>query len=202
MNIDDIGQIWREEGTDDFVRRRIEKLSTVRDRATELDARVRRRDLRETLAAVLVIPLCLFWAVRASTPTSALGAVILVIAVAILPFRLRMARRPARDPTLPAGRVVEVEVARLREQERLLGSVLVWHLGPAGIGLILFIGGSALVSPLFKALFTLAVLVGLGLIVVINQRAAQLTIQPLREELESWLSGFEDSGIEGESDAH
>lgn len=202
MNFDDIGRIWREEGTDDFVRRRIDKLSTVRDKATELDARVRRRDLRETLAAILVIPLCIFWAVRASTPISAIGAVILAITVAIAPFRLRMARRPVGDPTLPAGRAVAVEVARLREQEKLLGSVLVWHLGPAAVGFALFIGGSALVSPLHKALFLLVDLMGLGLILLLNRRAVHQKIRPLREELESWLSGFEDSSIEGLSDAH
>lgn len=202
MNFDDIGQIWREEGTDDFVRRRIEKLSTVRDRATETDARVRRRDLRETLAVVLVIPFCIFLAVRASTPISALGAIILAITVAIVPFRVRMARRPARDPTLRADRAIAVEVARLREQERLLGSVLVWHLGPGGIGFILFFGGSALLSPLLKALVALVVLVGVGSILLHNQRAVHLRYQPLREELESWLSGFDNSDIEGVSDAH
>jgi len=202
MNFDDIGRIWREDDTDDFLRRRIERLSTVRDRATELDARVRRRDLRETLAAVLVIPLCILWTIRASTPTSALGAIILAITVAILPFRLRTARRPTKDPTLPASTAVEVEVARLREQERLLDSALVWHLGPAAIGFALFFGGSALISPLSKALFTLLVFVGLGWVLILNRRAVRLRFRPLREELESWLRAFEDSGAEGVSDAH
>ena len=196
MNFDDVGRIWRDEVTGEFRRRRTEDLSSARDRAADLDAKVLRRDLRETIAALIVIPFYIRFAIRASTPISALGAIIVVITAAIVPFRLRMARRPARDLTLPVGRAVEIEVARLRAQERLLGSVLVWYLGPFGIGVILHVVGSAIVSPLFKVLYTLLVLVACGLLLVLNRRVARLKIQPLREELESWLADLEASDLD------
>lgn len=198
MNFEEIGRVWRDAETGDFMRRRIDTLSTARNRATALRRRVKRRDAVETVAALIVIPFLIAGFFVATTPVSAAGAILGLIACIFIPIRIRMARRPAPETTVPVTEAVRLELDHLRSQERLLATVPVWYVAPLVGAMLLFIGGlsvSRLGDPVSWAVrlryMALPVMVSV-LVVVMNRKAAE-RLRPLTREMESWLEALEDS---------
>lgn len=202
MNFDDIGRVWREEGTEDVRRTRIEDLSTVRGRAARLIAGARRSVLVDTVAALLAIPFFTYQAIRAPSALTALGAIIIVIVVVVIPIRLRVIRRAAPDPTLPVRVAVQAEATRLRALERFQRTVE-WYLGPAAVGMILYLAGLSVdivgdpVPVAFRIRMSVLGVAAFGLVIFLNRCSLRLRVQPLREDLESWLTDLEESELDG-----
>ena len=75
-----------------------EMLELVQRRARELRQVVRMRDRIETGVALLMLPLFGWLAVVVRHDLSRVGAVIIAVACALIPLRLRAARKDAADP--------------------------------------------------------------------------------------------------------
>lgn len=206
MNFEDVGRVWREEGTGDFRRRKVESLSGAQKRARRTARRIKRVHLQETLAAVVMIPFFARAAVNAPSTLWAIGATVIVLSCVVIVVRLWTTRREHRPrPELSVRESLRLEIERLRDHEKLLAGVLMWYVAPPLSGVLLMVAGGSVnaagepVSARFRAMYAIAVVAFGWLIVALNRRAARQRLRPLREDLESWLAGLEafDSGIDG-----
>ena len=156
--------------------------------------RVRRRDLLETVAAVAV---AVFFTLTALGMASrgewaAVGFSVLLVAwAAVVPLRLRHARRqvPEEDPQLPLvenlGRQRDAALA----QARMLEQVWLWYLGPPLIGIVGIT--LALRGPSMFALVYLSVVVVLYLgIAWYNRHAARTKFRAHAERVQRQIDAL------------
>ncbi|MET0400588.1 MAG: hypothetical protein ABW277_27610 [Longimicrobiaceae bacterium] len=206
MNFDQLGEVWRREAGGAPGRSPAEEVAAVRARAAELARVVRRRDLLETGAALAILPVFAWRAATAQHPLAAAGAAIIAAACVLIPIRLWAARRGDPDPGQPVAAALRTELARIRAQERLLGSVAWWYVGPISLGLLLSTaGGSG--PPLYRAAYAASVVALSAWLLRLNRRAAREELRPVAEELEGWLAGLDEPAadeplLNGASDAN
>lgn len=191
MNFDQLAEVWRAESVEAPARSPAEEIAAVRAKAAELERDVRRRDWRETAVALAMLPLFAWRAVSAPSPLSAVGAAIVAVSCVLIPLRMRAARGPSPDPALPVAWALKAELARVRAQERLLGSVFWWYLLPPGVGCILLRAGGP-GSPLSKAAYAAGVVALGGVLLYLNLRVVRRDLRPMAEEMERWLDDLDE----------
>jgi hypothetical protein len=189
MDLDRLRDGWRQEGDGTMRRPEQEELAMIRARALELDRIVRRRDRLETAVALLLLPLFAWLSVVGRFELSRLGAALIAISCVIIPLRLKWARRAPPDPGQPTTRVLEQELARVRAQQRLLGSVLWWYLAPLGVGVVLFVAGAS-PSPWLTGAYAALVAAFFAWLWRLNRRAVRDELTPRARELETLLAGL------------
>lgn len=173
MDWDKLGQQWREQS----VAGGLEPPEVLRERDRALWRKVWRRDLLETVAAVFVGACFAVAAVVALGRAEwlvAASALLLVAWAAYVPFRLRSARRLAREPEPDMPLLVFLEQQRdaMLAQARMLERVWAWYLGPPAIGLAGFMFGVRGVTPRSLA-YVGVMLVLYALIAWLNRYAAR-----------------------------
>lgn len=188
MDFEQLGETWRK-GTGAAGESPDQALQRVRQRSEELRRVVRRRDRLEIAVALVMLPLFGWLAVAGSNPVSRIGAAIVAIACLVIPFRLRAARRAESDPGQPLLLQLRQELASVQAQDRLLSSVAWWYLLPLGVGVILFVGGSA--SRLMGAGYAVIVIAFYYWLYRLNQRAVRTELVPRARELQGWISHLE-----------
>lgn len=163
----------------------------VRQRERELHARVRRRDLLETVVALLVVPFFGVLAVRYGLKAQwwTCGFAVLITAWAVcVPIRLWQARKrqPKPDPAQPLVDYLRAEREALLEQARMLEAVWLWYLAPCAIGVVgltLSAGPVTLGKGIYLAI-VLAVSVFIGWV---NHYAARTEFRAKALEIEAQL---------------
>ena len=198
-DFDSLREVWHRETGHAPARSWAEELHLVRARAERLRRVVRRRDWTETGVAILLFPLFASAAFIMPRALSAVGAAIVAVACVLVPIRLRAARHRAPDPAQPVTHALRAELAEVRAQERLLGSVAWWYVGPLALGVTLFVAGTP-VSPPFKAGYAVLVLAAGAWVVHLNRRAVRRDLQPVARELESVLASVDEPSLDGASD--
>lgn len=197
MNFDELETVWRG-GDDGRSAEEAQAIESARARAEQIDRAVRRRDWLETLIALAMAPLFGWMALNSASWTSTLGAWIVTAACLLIPVRLRLARRATPDRGLPVARAVEAELAAIRAQQRLLGSVAWWYLTPLGAGVILFFSGAP-VSTWTKVAYAAAVVGIYVWMLRLNLHAVRAKLDPVARELEHWLASFREPHENGAS---
>jgi hypothetical protein len=151
-------------------------LDEIRQHAARLEHRVARRNLREYVAAVLVVAAygCGMWLIP--SPLIRVGAVLIIAATALVVWRLH---RWGRTQPLPSDLALKPALvfhrSQLERQRDGLNSVWRWYLLPFVPGLLVLVLGAALeprIGPERAAGFalgTIAVMIGGH---VLNRRAA------------------------------
>ena len=169
-----------------------ELLRLVKENAEAFDEKIRRRDRREGIAAVLVFgffSLMLLdpsWVVRA-------GALLVMGSSVFIFWTLRRVRtgHSAPDADRPVAEVIRAEREKVDEQIRLLETVLWWYIAPLAVGILLVVGGDAGLS-----WFTVgygAFVVGLGGgVYYLNQREVRRHLRPRRTKLTRLLRQVEE----------
>ncbi|HSJ26484.1 MAG TPA: hypothetical protein VK929_17525 [Longimicrobiales bacterium] len=190
MKLDSLRDAWRHGDDEAPDASSAAALDAARQRAAALAADVRRRDRRETVVALLLIPVFLLFAFRAPTTLATVGALIVVVSCAFIPLRLRAARQAEPDPGLPVAAALREELERVRAQERLLGSVLVWYVGPLGLGLALYMAGGT-ESVAFRAGSLLVLAVLYAGIAWLNLHTARHNVRPIARALEQSIRELE-----------
>ena len=208
MNFEDIGRVWREQGTGDFQRRKIENLSTVQGRAERFLGRLYRQGMVIFVVTFLSLAAVVAAAAVAAAPRPWLawpGMIILVATLLRGLFRWQALRRPRVDATPPVRHAVQAAVDRLRFIEGfweragrprfylpfLVGEILAFEgFRPVGAERGVMTAG-------FYALLVFIVVYGS----LQNRRAARQTVRPLREDLESWLADLAAFDHDGAPDA-
>lgn len=106
--------------------------AAVRARASALARTVRSRNLRETLAAAVVVAAGIRLAWIGKSTLVQVGGVAMALGALVVAFVI--ARRggsgPAPPPTAPTSEVVEHERAELERQAELLQRVWLWYVAP------------------------------------------------------------------------
>jgi hypothetical protein len=187
MDFDQLGETWRRRGGAGGSP--VKALEAVQQRATSLRRIVRRRDRIEIGVALLMLPLFGWLAIASRNDVSRAGAAIVAVACALIPFRLRAARRPESDPGQPLLVRLRQELSQVEAQDRLLSSVAWWYLAPLGVGVILFVGGTA--SRTWGAVYAVVVIAVYTWLYHLNRRAVVTELQPRARELQDWISHLE-----------
>lgn len=149
----------------------------LRQESDRLQERVRRRDLVETIAAVVVAVLFLLAAGSGFSRGNWVGAsfALLLVAWAVfVPFQLRWARRKLPDPRrdLPPRIFLERQREAALAQARMLDRAWLWYVAPCMVGLL----GLTFSAPGVDAgdLLYGGFVVALGIFIAwINRRAGQ-----------------------------
>lgn len=194
MTLDDWKQTWQ--AADESVdrgRSDDELLRLVKEEAEAFDEKIRRRDRRETVAAVLVFVLFSLmlldpsWLVRA-------GALTVMGGSAFVYWTLRRARTGHDPPSVdrPVAEVLRNEREKVDTQIQLLDRVLWWYFAPVAAGSLLVVGGNAGASWFTLGYAAVVVLFGVG-VHYLNQRSVRKHLRPRREELARLLQEVESS---------
>lgn len=177
--------------------------------ATRFDRKIRWRDRRE-YAGVAGVAVVAIWIGTDATPLVQVGAVLMVVGALVAVARLWRAQRrvPPAPPDLPAVAALRQSLARVEVQIELLRSVLWWYLTPLAVGPFVIVVGRAVEAfrdlPPDAALLSSALILGraaLGLgviggvyywIYLLNQKAVDRKLEPLRDRFVTLLSDLPD----------
>lgn len=195
IEFENLSQVWRREVDAEQAGPPDAALAAVQERARQVQRAIRRRDLFETIAALLVIPFFLWIAIDTPTLLSKIGAITVVAGAVIIPLRLRAARRPDIDVNLPLADALHAELDRTRAQHRLLSSMLWWYIAPLAMGALLVCFGQP----------QTVTMVGVEIAIVLfnlilwraNTRAVRRQLEPALRELESLIAALEDDDRSG-----
>lgn len=159
-------------------------LERVREESDAFEKKIRRRDLVETLAAVVVAAVFGYEAAIAETGLARIGALIVIGSSAFVVWWLRRARQagPARSMDLPVADRLRSERERIESQIRLLESVLWWYAGPLAVGVALFVLGLQAGAVATAASLTFLVAV-CGFVWWLNRRAVRRDLRPRHDRL-------------------
>ena len=201
MRFEDLKRVWREEGTGEYKRAKIEDLSAAQRRASDLLKRVVRRRLGATGRMLLIsIPLLSWAAINAPWPLFAWpGAVLCWSWFAYLFVSHWKVGRAKPDPGLPVRDAVHAELERFRMLERHFERrVLVFPLLVVGM-ICLFVGLSRDPQERLGIILTFSVvqLLFMAWARPRVRRNRERVVRPLREELESWARDLEEFEAEG-----
>jgi hypothetical protein len=156
-------------------------------KANDFQRTIRRRNLGEYVAALLVTPVFVYTALNPGPLLTRIGAVLLVAGIGVMVTHIHLrGHAAAEEPPVdgPTERLVTWHRAELERQRQLLLRVPVWYVGPILPGGALFIGGFALEHPeawpmsLFALAFSSAIIGG---ILWANRAAARKLARQIAE---------------------
>jgi hypothetical protein len=198
MELDLLKDRWQQRGAPEAHWKKGEDMGELRRKLGELRRTAWRRDLRETIAAVLVAALFTGVALTARQPLARVGSMIIVAAALFIIVWMRVVggRNLEPDPGLPVVEFFRRELLYLDRQIHLLRSVFWWYIAPNLVGVTLFFVGAA--RSTFATAIFLMTTVGLSAAVYwLNQMAARTALVPLREEVARLLLELETNGTAG-----
>lgn len=140
--------------------------------ATRLQRSVSRRNRRETVVAVLIAPVFLFYAWVFPHWLTKLGALLCVAGLGVLLWQLhrRAAARPL--PEVLAGSLLSFHRSELARQRDALRSAWLWYAAPLVPGMVLFLCGRQIENGVWQpGVFAFVALVTGG-VVLLNLYAA------------------------------
>jgi hypothetical protein len=132
--LDDVKSLWRNQQGDSAPL----SLRDVRDAAQKFERRIRRRNVRETLAAVVVVVICGWSAWVYPGWMLKLGMGLEIIASIFIMARLNRRGAARRTPADASGEpLLAFHRAELVRQRDLLKAAWLWYLGPLVPGMVL-----------------------------------------------------------------
>lgn len=162
-----------------------EILALVHTRTRRFRRQVRFRDWRELIAsavvAVMIAPATLHGSIISRT-----GAVIILIGLVLVAYRLWRARQFFTandfDPALPVAVALEAELKQVDAQIHLLESVAWWYVAPLLGGSIILVAGTHR-GAAFTAGYAFIVACLAWGIIALNRRAVRGTLRPRRADI-------------------
>lgn len=173
----------------------------LKNKLNTIEKVIRKRDIREIVAAFLGIPMFAYFAYAIPFPVTRIASILTIgwSIYVIYRFRKLQNSRKLEDLTLPFKDQLENQRINMLAQHRFLDTVLYWYAGPPFILNTLFILGignpdlfewsSGLVNHLpFDTVSKITLIVGLAafyaFVVWINKRAVKNTLNPLIKDIE------------------
>jgi hypothetical protein len=192
MELDSLKDRWQRRGGPEPHWQKGEDMNELRARLAGLRETARRRDLRETAAAVFVAALFTWVAFSSDRSLARVGAAIIVAGALFIIIWMPLAggrnREPERD--LPVVEFFRRELRYLDRQIHLLRSVFWWYIAPNLAGLLLFFMGTGRSATVTGALIAMAFALA-GAVYWLNRLAARAGLAPLREEVARLLRDLE-----------
>ncbi|MGL4552135.1 MAG: hypothetical protein ACRC33_13220 [Gemmataceae bacterium] len=197
MTPDPLKPIWRTQAAPSLDAERL--LAEVRDESRRFAAAIFWRDVREVGVSLLIVPLWLYLGMNLSQPWTWYLAVpaVLWIAGFLLIDRVRHPQGQP-DPSEPLVRAVEVSLAQVEHQIRLLRNVGWWYLLPLALPMLAYVGhvnwrltGTAWMALLTTVPMAAVVAVLLGGVYWLNWAVVRDDLEPRRRELQELLAGLQ-----------
>jgi hypothetical protein len=185
MDLDRLKTAWQADDADG----RAPDLQSLMGRLAQLDRQVHRRDLREYIAAGLVMAIFGWRAAVTDEPLVRIGCLVVVLGSMFVIVWSRRATAPRQPFTgdLPMALYCARELEKVDGQVRLLRSVWWWYVTPTVVGILMTLVPGP-VAPGVK-LLTAAFVVGVGAVIVwLNVEAARREVEPLRDALRQHLT--------------
>jgi hypothetical protein len=170
----DFRKIWQEQEVENM-RISVEKL---REQAARFQRRIRWRNLREQVAAVLVVGVFGFMAVKSPALIPKVACWLIVAAAVFIGIYIQVRGSVRSVPAdLGATNCIEFHKRELARQRDLLKNIWSWYLGPFLPGFAMLVGWSILVSPPGRRWFGITYAIGAALffwmIGWLNRKAAR-----------------------------
>jgi len=140
MTLDELGKEWRATNEVAATKERRDQLIAATCRRVErFWGRIFRRDMTETVVAVVVIALFGYLLITTSSTLEKIGASTIVGGAAYIIYRLQRARRetPPAPLEIPLRDYCNTELARVEKQMTLLRTILTWYIAPIMLGTVL-----------------------------------------------------------------
>lgn len=196
MEFDDFKQTWKQQETPENLDHTQEQLlMLLNNKVISFEEQIKARDRREIFAAILVTVIFgVFFFVLPSIWQKT-GSAIIVFSGILIGYKIKTAQRESikqeTDPDTSLRNHLSHELQWMRQQKRLLKTVIWWYVLPLVIGIILFaIGFEGLI---FKLVYIgVVILLGIG-VLWLNKYAVEKKHNPIIEELREALSFIENS---------
>jgi hypothetical protein len=192
MNDEELKQLWREQPLREPAPSAAQLISAMQTRTTLLRRCLDARDFRELVACAVVIVIFGYYFYTEHAPLVRLGWLIVIASSMFVAWKLVHSRRktPPAPPAASTIASLQAELAAVRAQSRLLGSVQWWYLLPGLIGPL--VATWSMRIDLFAKICCTLVFVAVDLVIYwLNQWARAKQLVPLEAELESLLHSAE-----------
>ena len=198
MNLDDLKTPWQAMQRECDTSHIDEISSRVGSRMTRFDHTIRRRDMVENLAAVIVIIGFVISLFYCDDWLTFIGAAIVVVGAIEIVVVLNATRMYHPTPAgLPPVEHCKLEAAKVDRQIFLLRNVHWWYVGPLMLGCCVMSFGA---DSLIASVVLCGVYIAMGVFVYwINQRAVARHLLPLREELTSAIETFNGNLVDNQT---
>ncbi len=195
MTFDDLPSAWQDNNDNSLPPEdREATILQVCRRVERVGASVIRRDLIETIAALVVIFLFGGAVVSVDSLVARIGAGLVMLWALLVIYKLHRTRTVQQPAPLdaPVREFCRIELARLDLQIQLLRGVVWWYIAPAIIGANAVFAGVAGLG-IASLLYCLATLLFAWGVYALNIRAVTQHLVPPRNELANLLSQLEDA---------
>jgi hypothetical protein len=194
MNDDDAQHLWRNQAVEPL---RPLSAAALREETLRFRRRIHRRNVIEVAAAAIVIPIFLAYEWFFPYWLTKVGALLVVVGVAVVLWQLR---RRASTPRAPAdfGRdAVHFHIQALVRQRDALQSVWLWYVGPLVPGFAVFVWGRAVENAgridVRWIWLVVIVAVALQVVIVLLNRAGARALQRRIDELQQLIDANSDT---------
>ena len=153
---------------------------------------IKNRDRREIVAALIVIPVFIYYAYFYSHPLAKIGAIIISIAAFFVIYKLKQVQKIKKpiDITLSTkDQLIETRTYITKEM-KLLDNILYWYLLPLSFGLVVFMMG--LNMSLKKLLIEISIFVVLNIgIYILNKQSVKKKFLTIINNINSSIKELE-----------
>jgi hypothetical protein len=197
MDLDELKIVWQERRVTASPLTQEELMSNVMQRLEQLRRELMWRDVRESVAAILVAAIFAVVAYLVPAPLARAGALVLVGAsLMVIAVLVTLRLRHGRDETAPDASLAEFcrrELAHVDAQIRLTRRVAWWYIAPfvAGANMVFWGTSYSTTAGVVYLVATLALSAG---IYWLNQRAVQREFLPVRRDLQRSLADLTANG--------
>ena len=194
MDEDSLKKLWKNSNPDQKMEMDTEKLvETITRKISRMDKMVRARDRREIFLCILMILLFGWWLIRIPQPLAKTGAAIIILGCILVIYRLIDARKTKKpeDCSSAVRFHLLVSQSQVRQQIKLLDSVLWWYLLPFFIGVLCFFYSSSN-GIVGKIGYTLFVIILYGYIYYMNKKVVKEKLLPLEDRITRVLNELSD----------
>lgn len=189
MTFDDLREQWQESNARSASQRKRElALVSVCRTVEKTNLTILRRDITETVAAVVVIIFFGTAMFSMRSWTAVAGAALIVVWSVFIIYKLNRThmKNRTKDIDLSVREYFERETRSMDQQIELLRSVLCWYILPGFVGAnLVFFGASS--SLLASGVYFVATFLLCAGIWWLNQRAVAKDLLPVREEIGAFL---------------
>lgn len=197
MELEELKKIWkRQEANEQEALTKEHLIVMLNNKLISFDEKIKKRDWLETGAALITIVICSVILFYTQSVWFRLGCLTLIIASGIIIFKLKSAHSKEDDKKLETDKSFEEhlseELHKMKDQKRLLQSVLSWYLLPIFIGIVFFVIGFEQ-QLLYKVIYLTVVVLVYGYIWKLNQDAVSEKVDPIIKDLEDAIDFLENS---------
>jgi len=186
MQLDQIRAVWHQHLEQPASRNEVDLIARLVEQfARDMERKILRRDLTESILALAGVVFFGWLAVRSPTVVGKIGCLIAVAWAVLVIAKLWHARHGGRRPagSLPLDGYLSEERQYLIRQIRLLRSVAWWYISPLLLGVNLEVWANS-PSWVFSACYLVATVI-LGVFIWwLNQRAIRSVLQPMLDEID------------------